>query len=521
DLCDYYEETATYVYTAPTTVTYTAPAGDASQGCEFDAIDLATAQGLLDADLAAWVTAQQAAVVASIQGGCSVSVTNNFTSSTLNYCEDGSVTITWTIEDLCDYYTETATYVYTAPDDIVLDYPADKIVGCMDQNLLNIEFANWLAEFDYSGGCSPQATFDPPNPTPPDWCGSEPVVVTYTVTDLCDQVSITRTFTVDCFCDGFCFYTKGFYGNEGGLGWTVDCDMQYTALQMMQAVLPAGSEEFGILTNNFTLVSGDITAGGNIFNMLPGGSTPAVLGGGEATYANTGTWWVVPIDDDPSNYGSIQNNLLAQAIAFYFNLGNNPDALGHTIDGNVLVTIESDCSFETYTGDPQSFPIPQSVIDELGGYNTLGDLLQLAKDVLGGANSNVSPADVTAALDAFNRGFDECRAFVEYQNTLSIPSGDNTSATATTAKEVEVTAYPNPFRGDVTIEFTVPQTINVTLEIYTLEGQRVETLFTGMAEKDAIHTYHFDGNGMSNQSVFIYVIKSEYGINMGKIIRLK
>ena len=82
-------------------------------------------------------------------------------------------------------------------------------------------------------------------------------------------------------------------------------------------------------------------------------------------------------------------------------------------------------------------------------------------------------------------------------------------------------AYPNPFRGDVTIEFTVPQAINVTLEIFTLEGQKVETLFSGIADKDIIHSCHFNGQGMENQSVFIYVIKSAFGINMGKLIRLK
>src|SRR5690606_14610220 len=110
DLCESNEVSATYTYTAPEELTWTDPADDSADACEFDAPTLAEAQTLLNADLAAWVADQQTAVAAA--GGCSPTVTNDFNAAvnTLDYCTDGSVTITWTIEDRCESNEVSATY---------------------------------------------------------------------------------------------------------------------------------------------------------------------------------------------------------------------------------------------------------------------------------------------------------------------------------------------------------------------------------------------------------------------------
>ena len=324
----------------------------------------------------------------------------------------------------------------------------------------------------------------------------------------------------DIPCDGFCFYTQGFYGNEGGLGWTIACD-QWTALQMMQYVLPSGSEMLGVPANHFSLVSGDITAGGNIFNMLPGGGTPNAIDYGVATYANLSSWGYVPLSTQPSKYGKILNNLLSQSITFYFNLGHNAGAEFHSIDGNMLVTAPSDCDFENVLiASKDTFEIPQTVIDYLGVNNTLGDLYMLAKDVLGDNASGISAADVTMALDAYNNGFDECRAFVEYYTELKSVS-DNSGSVYTSEDEISMTAYPNPFSAFATIEFTVPVDMDVTLEVYTLQGQKVETLYSGNAASDVTHKYKFYGKDAHNESVYVYMLKTEDSIEMGKLIMIK
>ena len=53
DLCDTQTVTADYIVTPPPALTFTSPADETHDACEFDAADLAAAQALLDADLAA------------------------------------------------------------------------------------------------------------------------------------------------------------------------------------------------------------------------------------------------------------------------------------------------------------------------------------------------------------------------------------------------------------------------------------------------------------------------------------
>ncbi|WP_321288843.1 hypothetical protein [uncultured Sunxiuqinia sp.] len=118
---------------APPAITFNDPADDAADGCEFDAADLASAQALLDADLAAWVTAQQEAFAAA--GGCDPVVTNDFLAQSVALCDGGSFTITWTITDLCQTETTTATFNVTPPNAVYI-YSANKHGRGTDLRLL-------------------------------------------------------------------------------------------------------------------------------------------------------------------------------------------------------------------------------------------------------------------------------------------------------------------------------------------------------------------------------------------------
>jgi acetyl/propionyl-CoA carboxylase alpha subunit len=48
--------------------------------------------------------------------------------------------------------------------------------------------------------------------------------------------------------------------------------------------------------------------------------------------------------------------------------------------------------------------------------------------------------------------------------------------------EVSLTSYPNPTRGQATIEYTLPESGEVTLEVYDVLGRRVATLEKGRKE---------------------------------------
>jgi hypothetical protein len=45
--------------------------------------------------------------------------------------------------------------------------------------------------------------------------------------------------------------------------------------------------------------------------------------------------------------------------------------------------------------------------------------------------------------------------------------------------EVSLTSYPNPTRGQATVEYALPEAREVTLEVYDVLGRRVATLADG------------------------------------------
>jgi len=75
---------------------------------------------------------------------------------------------------------------------------------------------------------------------------------------------------------------------------------------------------------------------------------------------------------------------------------------------------------------------------------------------------------------------------------------------------IEVSTYPNPFRGETTIEFALPDSdtqYNVTLNIYNSTGQWVTTLVDGVFTK-GFYDAKWDGRNASgtelNQGIYIY-----------------
>jgi hypothetical protein len=72
--------------------------------------------------------------------------------------------------------------------------------------------------------------------------------------------------------------------------------------------------------------------------------------------------------------------------------------------------------------------------------------------------------------------------------------------------------YPNPFNPTTTIEFSVTQNSDfVTLEIYNIKGQKVKTLYSGIAEEGK-HSILWDGKDTNEKSVgtgiYFYKLKT-------------
>jgi len=74
--------------------------------------------------------------------------------------------------------------------------------------------------------------------------------------------------------------------------------------------------------------------------------------------------------------------------------------------------------------------------------------------------------------------------------------------------ETALAAYPNPVTKEATVEFALPQSALVTLEVYDLKGVRVQHLFTGQAEAGTVKSFTLNAQNLTDG---VYVVRLKTG----------
>ena len=83
--------------------------------------------------------------------------------------------------------------------------------------------------------------------------------------------------------------------------------------------------------------------------------------------------------------------------------------------------------------------------------------------------------------------------------------------------EIMITAYPNPFRTESTIEFSVPFDTRASLDIYTLDGRHVTNLFDKEVYAHEKHSVLFDASSLP-ANMYLYKLCTDQGMRYGKLI---
>jgi len=392
------------------------------------------------------------------------------------------------------------------------------------------------------------------------------------------------TTTVEACSKPLCTYTQGYYGNSGGTACTpTGSSSTFNLIKNSIANMPGGQLQLGTGLRRFIATSSNSDVD-RIIRIMPGGGSAAAL---TAAPAIPGYWTPSTV---PVSGNKIRNVLLSQSIALALNVYMPNSQLGSfSLAGAggsadlwmVTVAKTGDCSsladavaksctyapkYECVT-DPtvitgytttynpyQAFMIPANVINALPGDKTVADLLKFASDALGGATlpAGVSLSNINAAVDAINRGFDECRIFVEFKATSSVtgyctppapgtcPEPEpiitsnsgygrpgvnaasesnvqvNTQPQIVNVKDVTINAYPNPFRDVVNFRFISPAKGRATLELFTVYGQRLGVLFDGDVNAGTYNFVKYDKINPGN-NMLIYKLTVNGKVITGKV----
>lgn len=326
-------------------------------------------------------------------------------------------------------------------------------------------------------------------------------------------------------------YTKGFWGNAGGK-FCGSSDASAPLKAMADAFGMQSFKDFGTGLYKFTLQKDAVTKNigtaskpnYQIYKLLPGGTTPSVLKGNASSNDNT-TWPNVPID---KTSGSILNNLLAQGIAMFFNLGYAGNGgLGSTVlYGNKLTfTANNTCASGSTT---QTIPIcVYNAAKDGDGKVTVQSVYDVAMAVLGGGNKNISAPDANAALNALNVGFDKGAKVtgVTMDNTScavvkSVMNPSYVSNETLKVNALTISASPNPFTDRIRFTIQAPNAGRATLEVYNMLGQKVGVPFEG--QLNANETRYVDYTApVNHRSNLIYMLRMNGEQVSGKLMSTK
>ncbi|MFM9007645.1 MAG: T9SS type A sorting domain-containing protein, partial [Bacteroidota bacterium] len=273
--------------------------------------------------------------------------------------------------------------------------------------------------------------------------------------------------------------------------------------------------------NTLTLTLNDVSSG-CIYRRLPGGGPSAAIIGLNTCEMSDGI--------ATKGNGQYRNVLLAQTITLGLNLRVPGSSLASLpISDPYLVTLEANGSG---CNNPLSTPvagteivrvIPDAVIAYLGAANTVGDLFALANRVLGNDPTLAAPVPslsaINQAVSAFNEGFDECRYFGGFfpSNPLDTASSTTTSRFLAKEGQIQLQAYPNPAGESTQIAFVLNGfDSEAALEVFTMQGVRIATLFNAPAEADVAYRTRFDVTHLPS-GLYIYQLTTSKGVLKDKI----
>ena len=344
-------------------------------------------------------------------------------------------------------------------------------------------------------------------------------------------------------CGGVLYsYTQGYYGGSGksctpyGIKVGGAALIQFS-LDNSDGILgnSMGQLRLGKIGASFTV---NYTDASTLNTKLPGGGTAGKL---LKDYDLSPLTTTIPLP--PLNNGKISNILLSQTIALGLNVNIPSNTLRYFIlKSGYLTTQKADpatcpatkvlpCSLDASTLSSLKITGNTTLMTLLTG-KTVNDLLDMASAALGGIlPAGVSYADISGAVDVFNRSFDGGRFFIGYYPTaqscsVSMATAYRTANTVVmmaapiiSVKELTVQAYPNPFTNKIKFSIESPVSGKAILELYNLFGQKISTVYEGylFAGKGEVIEYN---TSYINMGGLIYTLKVGNQVVNGKLMKV-
>ncbi|MCE4566299.1 T9SS type A sorting domain-containing protein [Maribellus sp. CM-23] len=205
DLCDTTMVSASFGVSAVLDLVVSDPSSEYHSSCEY------SDQSGVESDFDDWFDAITLAIQTQVDPqGCDPQVSDDWNDVYPMICEGDTVLVTWTVTDLCDTTMVSASFGVSAVQDLVVSDPSSEYHSSCeysDQSGVESDFDDWFDAITLAiqtqvdlQGCDPQVS-DDWNDVYPMICEGDTVLVTWTVTDLCDTTMVSASFGVSAVLD--------------------------------------------------------------------------------------------------------------------------------------------------------------------------------------------------------------------------------------------------------------------------------------------------------------------------------
>lgn len=189
----------------------------------------------------------------------------------------------------------------------------------------------------------------------------------------------------------------------------------------------------------------------------------------------------------------------------------------NTLDKEWRTVVEFPDSNRLVSIDPQG-RIWSSCYGETGylenwEFHTFPELSKTASDIIAFSDEGC------IALNAFDRDRREYSGIYEYY-----PLPVNVDDTLRPEPFILANAYPNPFNLATTIQFVIPFSEKVKIDVYNVSGQRVITLADGMftaGTHQVVWNARSDGGAAASSGIYLFKIEAGKRTKIGKLLLLK
>ncbi len=173
---------------------------------------------------------------------------------------------------------------------------------------------------------------------------------------------------------------------------------------------------------------------------------------------------------------------------------------GHTVALTLSIGFDTNPAFSPSTTSLGSLVVSSGVF----AGKSVNELLTIANTILGGGASPYTADQINTALDAVNRNYDNGTVNLGYLACPCTASKMATNDGIIAQVKAEVTVYPNPVKGNSTLEFTLNYDSKVKVVIYNINGQIVNDVYEGKVSGEVKNAININSTGMKSG---VYIVK--------------